>query len=496
MDDKNYDVTEENKESLADRVMKSIQERYSNENNKVKDVSQSTNLFEIVEAIKQLNPGVEIRVGNPSIDPSANERFYSSVPVEQLNLPYGFYYNEKNGITNKHKTESGLYCSLRVEDLSLADESTLAPEKEEKITIDPATIDTVQAKLKKLDEKGVIVKPAEIRKYERKKPSKPIKFPSFKFDMIKKVREVLGTLKSKFASLRERFGEKFEKAVTKTYESDELPQVVERNEIDRDLEEVAKKDIPTMPNLANMISAPETEEKIQSEREKVNAWVEEQTKKNVDELEKTRVKASGKPIKKPTPYDLVDEKPIDFSRIFKEPSNEIDEPKKETEKTPSVSETSNEELTQATTTSKPSNEYEEKIAALKKEIAEKQAELKKQKEINKVTQEAIDAQNKITKKVLKSNDALQAENERIQQENIASLERIAQSTTSEYEEALDQKKKLDEELETAKQNSSSASEKMQQLQAENDALKQAQREIAEMLGTPEVTVNPTAKSKI
>ena len=96
---------------------------------KVKDVSQSTNLYEIAEVIQQLNPNAEIRVTDMRLDSMATQRFYSSVPVEQLVLPEGFYYNDKNGITNKHNTQTGMYCALEVEDLSKADERTLIPKK-------------------------------------------------------------------------------------------------------------------------------------------------------------------------------------------------------------------------------------------------------------------------------------------------------------------------------------------------------------------------------
>lgn len=103
----------------------------------VKDVSQSTNIYEISEVVQQLNPYAEIRVGNKEYDSKATKRFYSSIPAESLNLPEGFSYDEKNGITNKHNTETGLYCSLDVEDLSLADERMLMPKVEmiEKIEI-------------------------------------------------------------------------------------------------------------------------------------------------------------------------------------------------------------------------------------------------------------------------------------------------------------------------------------------------------------------------
>ena len=100
----------------------------------VKDVSQSTNLYEIAEVIQQLNPNAEIRVADMGLDSMATQRFYSSVPVEQLVLPEGFYYNEKNGITNKHNTQTGMYCALEVEDLARADKSTLMPKVEKIIS--------------------------------------------------------------------------------------------------------------------------------------------------------------------------------------------------------------------------------------------------------------------------------------------------------------------------------------------------------------------------
>lgn len=96
-------------------------------NNKIKDVSQSTNLYEIVEVISQLNPTVDIRIADMRIDPMATNKFYSSVPVGNLVLPEGFYYNDKNEITNKHRTKSGAYCTLKVEELLLVNDRTLIP---------------------------------------------------------------------------------------------------------------------------------------------------------------------------------------------------------------------------------------------------------------------------------------------------------------------------------------------------------------------------------
>lgn len=95
----------------------------------VKDVSQSTNINEIVEVIKTLNPGANIRLGNPNVDASARDRFYSSIPMDKLVLPKGFEYNEKNGITNKHHTESGAYTSLTAVPLNGVNPAMLMPEK-------------------------------------------------------------------------------------------------------------------------------------------------------------------------------------------------------------------------------------------------------------------------------------------------------------------------------------------------------------------------------
>lgn len=69
----------------------------------------SINYFEIIRELKGLNPGVEIL----TVDDQYN-LIYCSIPMERLKLPNGFYFSDKNGITNKHRTESGLYASIDV----------------------------------------------------------------------------------------------------------------------------------------------------------------------------------------------------------------------------------------------------------------------------------------------------------------------------------------------------------------------------------------------
>ena len=56
--------------------------------------------------LEKLNPNANLRLEDGFI--------FSSVAGELLVLPETFYYNEKNGITNKHRTKSGCYSSIPV----------------------------------------------------------------------------------------------------------------------------------------------------------------------------------------------------------------------------------------------------------------------------------------------------------------------------------------------------------------------------------------------
>lgn len=76
---------------------------------------------DLIEKIRQLNPSVQINVSNLEYE---NElKIDSSIPIEKLNLPEGFYYNEKNGITNKHLSESGNYINLHVKEIQNFDDT-------------------------------------------------------------------------------------------------------------------------------------------------------------------------------------------------------------------------------------------------------------------------------------------------------------------------------------------------------------------------------------
>ena len=62
----------------------------------------------LIWEIKDLNPEVKIEADY--------DRWiiYSSIGIDELVLPEWFYYNEKNGITNKHNTKTWIYVSVLV----------------------------------------------------------------------------------------------------------------------------------------------------------------------------------------------------------------------------------------------------------------------------------------------------------------------------------------------------------------------------------------------
>jgi hypothetical protein len=68
------------------------------------------NLNELANELQMLNPNAKIAL---NISGSC-VRILSSIPADQMNMPQGFYYNEKNGITNKHNTKSGAYINVHL----------------------------------------------------------------------------------------------------------------------------------------------------------------------------------------------------------------------------------------------------------------------------------------------------------------------------------------------------------------------------------------------
>jgi hypothetical protein len=65
---------------------------------------------QLLKVLKKLNPTVTFLTE----DSSNPWKVQVDCKPEKLNLPKPFYYTEKNGITNKHKTDSGIYTFLLV----------------------------------------------------------------------------------------------------------------------------------------------------------------------------------------------------------------------------------------------------------------------------------------------------------------------------------------------------------------------------------------------
>ncbi len=78
-------------------------------------ITESVDKEEILREVIKLNPTVKFEIVRDSA--GLVSHLLSSVSGEDLILPGMFYYNEKNGITNKHKTKSGAFTSIDVRPL-------------------------------------------------------------------------------------------------------------------------------------------------------------------------------------------------------------------------------------------------------------------------------------------------------------------------------------------------------------------------------------------
>lgn len=112
-------LSDEDFRNLIDYIKEKEPEFYDkiqdvlNGNNKDKGESfaQNYSISELVEEIKRLNPNKSIAFD----DFILGERIVLDDDVSNYKLPEGWYYNEKNGLTNKHNTKTGMYNSYDVE---------------------------------------------------------------------------------------------------------------------------------------------------------------------------------------------------------------------------------------------------------------------------------------------------------------------------------------------------------------------------------------------
>jgi len=89
--------------------------RLKNYYESTKDISQSTDFLKIVSQLALLNPNLTIKIDKDETKAEANQTIYIDANPTDLKCPEGFEYNEKNGVTNKHKTNNGNYISIAVE---------------------------------------------------------------------------------------------------------------------------------------------------------------------------------------------------------------------------------------------------------------------------------------------------------------------------------------------------------------------------------------------
>lgn len=87
---------------------------------------ENIGIIKLKEELERLNPHTKLDVSTHWGIPfdkyvksysfaSSDFVIYSDVPGEKLILPNGYYYTEKNGITDKHNTSSGLYETFMYE---------------------------------------------------------------------------------------------------------------------------------------------------------------------------------------------------------------------------------------------------------------------------------------------------------------------------------------------------------------------------------------------
>ena len=78
---------------------------------------ENIGLTKLVRLLELLNPGVRFELNEYKESPFIC--IYGTIPGEELKCPDKYYYNRKNGITNKHNTKSGVYeCFIYEYDLA------------------------------------------------------------------------------------------------------------------------------------------------------------------------------------------------------------------------------------------------------------------------------------------------------------------------------------------------------------------------------------------
>ena len=70
-------------------------------------IMENIGINNMMKELKALNPAVKFDVHDYSVSPIII--IFGTAPATELSFPEGYYWNEKNGITDKHNTNGGLY---------------------------------------------------------------------------------------------------------------------------------------------------------------------------------------------------------------------------------------------------------------------------------------------------------------------------------------------------------------------------------------------------
>ena len=103
------EVKEENEENeIKDEPVKEEQEEHK------EYVYIHKSFDSLFKELQRLNPDVDLKKDYNLI--TGKKMIITPVPISELVLPTNFYYNEKNGLTNKHNTENGIYSAYEIEE--------------------------------------------------------------------------------------------------------------------------------------------------------------------------------------------------------------------------------------------------------------------------------------------------------------------------------------------------------------------------------------------
>lgn len=126
-------------------------EEYTKELDKLKESLDGVKEYspeELLKEIVRLNPSVEIRYQK-----AHPEVITCSKKGDELKLPKGYEYNDKNGITNKHHTSSGRYTSILIGEVKNADVIVVNEDNKKKEDKKQAKKDKKAAKETKTEKK-------------------------------------------------------------------------------------------------------------------------------------------------------------------------------------------------------------------------------------------------------------------------------------------------------------------------------------------------------